>query len=115
VVHANQVLNQLKELSKHRYVPAYDIAMVYLGLGEKEQAYRWLEQGFEERSAWMVYLNLDPRLDGLRADPRFQELVHRVGLPPIRLATAFLIQPLMATPQKPPESYPSTQYLRVLN
>jgi tetratricopeptide (TPR) repeat protein len=113
VVHANQVLNQLKELSKHRYVPAYDIAMVYLGLGEKEQAYRWLEQGFEERSAWMVYLNLDPRLDGLRADPRFQELVHRVGLPPIRLATAFLIQPLMATPQKPPESYPSTQYLRV--
>jgi TolB-like protein len=101
VVHANQVLNQLKELSKHRYVPAYDIAMVYLGLGEKEQAYRWLEKGFEERSAWMVYLNLDPRLDGLRADPRFQELVHRVGLPPIRLETAFLIQPLMATPQKP--------------
>jgi hypothetical protein len=71
---------------------AYDIAMVYLGLGEKEQAYRWLEKGFEERSPWMVYLNLDPRLDGLRADPRFQELAHRVGLPPIRPATAFLIQ-----------------------
>lgn len=54
---ANRVLAQLKQLSKHRYVPAYDIAMVYLGLGEKEQAYERLEKGLEERSAWMVYLN----------------------------------------------------------
>jgi hypothetical protein len=65
-------------------VPAYDIAMVYLGLGQKEQAYQLLEKGLEERSAWMVYLNLDSRLDGLRSDPRFIELVRRVGLPQSR-------------------------------
>ena len=81
---ANRVLAQLKQLSKHRYVPAYDIAMVYLGLGEKEQAYEWLEKGLEERSAWMVYLNMDPRLDGLRSEVRFIELVRRVGLPESR-------------------------------
>jgi TolB-like protein/Flp pilus assembly protein TadD len=81
---ANRVLAQLKQLSKHHYVPAYDIAMVYLGLGEKKQAYEWLEKGLEERSAWMVYLNMDPRLDGLRSDPRFVELVRRVGLPQSR-------------------------------
>jgi Flp pilus assembly protein TadD len=80
-VKAKEVLGQLKELSKQRYVPAYDIAMVYLGMGEKEEAFRWLERGYEERSAWMVYLNIDPRLDGLHTDPRFRELVHRVGLP----------------------------------
>lgn len=80
-VRAHQVLSEVKGLSQHRYVPAYDIAMVYLGLGDKEQAYQWLEKGFEERSSWMTYLNLDPRLDKLRHEPRFRELVHRVGLP----------------------------------
>jgi TolB-like protein/DNA-binding winged helix-turn-helix (wHTH) protein/tetratricopeptide (TPR) repeat protein len=84
VTAANRVLAQLKQLSKHRYVPAYDIAMVYLGLGEKKQAYDWLENGFRERSAWMVYLNMDPRLNGLRSDPKFIELVRRVGLPQSR-------------------------------
>ncbi len=81
VTRANQILAQLKQLSTQRYVPAYDIAMVYLGLGKKEEAYRWLEKGFEERSAWMVYLNMDPRLDILRSEPRFIDLVRRVGLP----------------------------------
>jgi tetratricopeptide (TPR) repeat protein len=81
VTRAGQILAQLKQLSTHRYVPAYDIAMVYLGLGRKEEAYRWLEKGFEERSAWMVYLNMDPRLDVLRSDPRFIDLIRRVGLP----------------------------------
>ena len=80
MIGANRVLAQLKQLSKHRYVPAYDIAMVYLGLGRKKQAYDCLERGFRERSAWMVYLNMDPRLDVLRSDPRFIELARRVGL-----------------------------------
>jgi hypothetical protein len=84
VERANRVLSQLKQVSKHRYVPAYDIAMVYLDLGQKEQAYQLLEKGLEERSAWMVYLNLDSRLDGLRSDSRFIELVRRVGLPQSR-------------------------------
>lgn len=46
------------------------------------QALRWMGTAFEERSHWLVWLNLDPRLDALRGDPRFAELVRRVGLPP---------------------------------
>jgi hypothetical protein len=78
---AEKVLAQLKELSKQRYVPAYDIAMVYLGIGDRDEVFQRLEQSYDERSAWMAYLNIDPRLDGLRSDPRFQEFVQRVGLP----------------------------------
>jgi TolB-like protein/DNA-binding winged helix-turn-helix (wHTH) protein/Tfp pilus assembly protein PilF len=79
--HARQILNELKALAARQYVPSYDIAIVYLGLGEKEEAYRWLEKALDERSAWMVYLNMDPRLDRLRSEPRFNDLVRKVGLP----------------------------------
>lgn len=73
-------IGELKELSKHRYVSPFEIALVYIGLGEREQAFRWLEQALEERSFWLVLLNVDPRFDHLRADPQFQDLVRRVGL-----------------------------------
>jgi len=78
---AIQILNELKALAGRQYVPSYDIAIVYLGLGEKEEAYRWLEKAYDERSAWMVYLNMDPRLDDLRSELRFKGLVRKVGLP----------------------------------
>jgi TolB-like protein/DNA-binding winged helix-turn-helix (wHTH) protein len=79
--HARQVLDELRTMATRQYVPSYDIALVYLGLGDKEEAYRWLEKAFDERSAWMVYLNMDSRLDRLRSEPRFKELVRKVGLP----------------------------------
>lgn len=81
MAHARRILNELKALATHQFVPSYDIAIVYLGLGDKVEAYRWLEKAFDERSAWMVHLNLDPRLDDLRSEPRFKELVRKVGLP----------------------------------
>jgi hypothetical protein len=46
------------------------------------EAFQWLEKGYSERSDLMVYLNVDPRFDGIRSDPRFQDLLHRVGLSP---------------------------------
>jgi tetratricopeptide (TPR) repeat protein len=79
---ALKVLDQLKELSKRRYVSAYWIAQIYAALGEKEQAFEWLRKAYEERSVWMVYLKVDPGLDPLRSDPRFQELVRRMNFPP---------------------------------
>jgi len=72
--HARQILDELKSLSGRQYVPAYDLAIVYVGLGDKEQAYQWLEKAFAERSARMVYLNMDPRLDNLRSEARFKAL-----------------------------------------
>lgn len=79
---AQKVLDHLKELSEHSYVAPYNVAVVYAGLGEKDQAFVWLEQAYNDRSYLLaVYLNTDARLDGLRSDPRFRELRRRIGLP----------------------------------
>ncbi len=78
---ARAVLTQLSELSKEKYVSPYDMAIVHVGLKENDQAFAWLEKAFEHRSLWLGYLKVEPQLDPLRTDPRFQELVRRVGLP----------------------------------
>ncbi len=72
---------QLKRLSGKKYVTAYGIALVYAGLGDKNRAFAWLSKAVEERTHWLVWLKLDPRWDDLRSDPRFEQLVRRVGLP----------------------------------
>jgi TolB-like protein/Tfp pilus assembly protein PilF len=77
---AHAVLNQLKALSSQGYISAYDIAMVHVGLQEIDEAFAWLQRAFEQRSIWLGYLNVEPQLDQLRSDERFQELLHRVGL-----------------------------------
>jgi TolB-like protein/Tfp pilus assembly protein PilF len=78
---ARAMLSLLHTLSRQKYVSPYDIAMVYVGLEESDEAFAWLEKAFEDRSVWLGYLNLEPKLDGLRSDPRFQNLRRRVGLP----------------------------------
>jgi tetratricopeptide (TPR) repeat protein len=77
---ALRMLDQLKEISQQRYVSAYSFALVYAGLGEKDQAFHWLEQGYQNRDWQMVHLNVDPMLDNLRSDARFANLVRRIGL-----------------------------------
>jgi hypothetical protein len=62
-------------------VPPYAIAAIYTALGEKDQAFAWLDKAYEERDSWMNYLKLDPRLDSLHSDQRFVDLVHRMNLP----------------------------------
>ena len=75
------MLDQLEELSKSRYVSPYDRATVYAGLGEKDQAIAWLEKAYQERSDGLVFLKVEPKFDGLRSDPRFADLLRRVGFP----------------------------------
>ena len=77
---ARRVLMRLDEIARERYVTSYGVALVHAGMGDKEQAFSKLEQAFGERSHWLVWLNLDPRWDSLRADPRFDELTRRLGL-----------------------------------
>jgi TolB-like protein/DNA-binding winged helix-turn-helix (wHTH) protein/Tfp pilus assembly protein PilF len=77
---AEDVLARLKAISKQRYVPAVHIAMVFEGLGDKEEAFRWLDKAYDERYWWMIMLKTDPRWDSLRSDPRFHNLLRRVGL-----------------------------------
>jgi TolB-like protein/Tfp pilus assembly protein PilF len=73
-------LNQLKEIGKQRYVSAYSWAIIYSGLGDKDQAFNALEKGYQDRITKMAFLKIEPFFDNLRSDPRFADLVRRVGL-----------------------------------
>jgi serine/threonine protein kinase/Tfp pilus assembly protein PilF len=79
---AEQALKKLKDWSKQSYVPAYNFAEVYIGLGEKEQALASLEKAYADRSSYLTFLKVDPQFDSLRSDPRYKDLLRRVGLPP---------------------------------
>jgi serine/threonine protein kinase/tetratricopeptide (TPR) repeat protein len=79
---AQKMLDHLKELSAHTWVAPYNVAVIYAGLGEKDQAFAWLDRAYKDRSYYLaVYLTTDARMDSLRSDPRFGELHRRVGLP----------------------------------
>jgi len=79
---ALRMLEQLEATSKERYTPAFSFAVVYAGLGEKDQAFAWLEKAYGERTSRLGYLKVEPLWDPLRPDPRFADLVRRIGLPP---------------------------------
>ncbi len=79
---ALKVIEQLKQWSKRRYVAPYDIALVYIGLGEKDQAFAWLEKAYQAHSNDMSNLKADPTFDPVRSDPRFQDLLRRMKFPP---------------------------------
>jgi TolB-like protein/DNA-binding winged helix-turn-helix (wHTH) protein/Tfp pilus assembly protein PilF len=76
---ARNVLEELKRQSQKSYVPPYNIAMIYAGLGEKDQALDWLEKGYEARDVHMIFLKVDPKWDSFRSDSRFQDLLQRMG------------------------------------
>ena len=78
---AIETLQALKEQSKRRYVSPFDMALIHAGLGEKDQAFQLLEKAYEDRSGWLVYLKVEPRLDSLRSDPRFQAMLRRLKFP----------------------------------
>lgn len=79
---ARRVLAQVEEISKRRYVPPYWLAAVHAGLGDQDRAFEWLEKAYEDRTVFMTFLKVDPVMDVLRPDPRYADLVRRVGLPP---------------------------------
>jgi eukaryotic-like serine/threonine-protein kinase len=77
---ARKALTKLSELSKSRYVSPYDVAVIYIGLGDKDQALEWLEKAYDDHSAFLIWLNLDPRFDTLHSDQRYHDLQRRMGL-----------------------------------
>jgi serine/threonine protein kinase/Tfp pilus assembly protein PilF len=72
---------QLKLESPHRYVPSYCFAILHLALGERDEAFEWLEKDIAERSSWPVVYAVVPELDELRDDPRFKDMLKRLNLP----------------------------------
>ena len=75
---ALQIINEAKK--QDSYFPAYDIALIYVGLGQKDPAFEWLDKAVEERSPWLIHLTVDPRFDPIRSDQRFKNLIQRIGL-----------------------------------
>jgi serine/threonine protein kinase/Tfp pilus assembly protein PilF len=78
---ARQLLCDLTELAKYKYVTPHFLAGIHIGLGENDKAIEYLEKSYREHSHWLVYLHIDPSMDDLRNDPRFQDLLRRVELP----------------------------------
>jgi tetratricopeptide (TPR) repeat protein len=78
---ALKVLGELQEQTKHKYVSPYLMALVAMGLGNRDQALTWLDQAYAARSVNLIYLTVEPIFDGLRSDPRFKDLLRHVGLP----------------------------------
>ena len=78
---AHKILNQLKEKSARSYLSSYCIAEIYLGLGDEDQVFEWLEKAYEERARQLVMLKVEPEVDRLRSDSRFKNLLQRMNFP----------------------------------
>jgi tetratricopeptide (TPR) repeat protein len=75
------LLDEIRRIATRQHVPAIHMALVYVGLGDKDQAFAWLEKGYAAREPALVWLKTNPLVDGLRSDPRFTNLLTRVGPP----------------------------------
>jgi Tfp pilus assembly protein PilF len=77
---AHAILKELVETSAKKYVSAYDLALVNIGLGQKDAAFEFLRAAVEERCGWLIFLKIEPVLDSIRSDSRFEDLIRAVGL-----------------------------------
>ncbi|MCG8468891.1 MAG: tetratricopeptide repeat protein [Gemmatimonadetes bacterium] len=75
---ARRIVDELEATMETRYVPAFTLALIHTGLGDRDDAFGWLERAYEERSSWLLSLSVEPAFDVLRSDRRFAELVDRV-------------------------------------
>jgi tetratricopeptide (TPR) repeat protein len=78
---AQKVVDELSQLSQRMYVDSYNVAAIHVALGETDQAFQSLEKAYDDRSTWLSRIKVDPIFDGLHSDPRFTNLVQRIGLP----------------------------------
>jgi TolB-like protein len=79
---AEEALHELKNLSKRKYVSAFGMALLYAGLRDKKEAFAWLQKAYDERACLPLFLKMDPAFDSLRSDPRFEQMLSHIGLPP---------------------------------
>jgi Flp pilus assembly protein TadD len=78
---ALKTLAELQALAGRKYIPPHSFAYIYAGLGDKERAFEWLEKGYTGRDDSLTRLKTEPLFDSLRSDPRYPDLMRRVGLP----------------------------------
>jgi hypothetical protein len=78
---ARKALSELEQISRSRYVPALYFTAIYTGIGENNKALMWLEKAYDEHNDRLIYNGVEPLADPLRAEPRFRDILRRVGLP----------------------------------
>jgi Flp pilus assembly protein TadD len=79
VAEAREVISMLEAASRDHYVPPASIALIYAGLGDRENVFKWLERAYEARDVHLIFLTVDPKWDPYRSDPRFPALLTRCG------------------------------------
>jgi len=77
---AIKIINELNARAKNEYISPYDLAIIYVGLRDKDRALEQLARSYEDRAGWVININVDPMFDSIRSEPRFIELVHRMKL-----------------------------------
>ena len=82
---ARRTIDEIRALAQHQHATSYSEALVRVGLGENEKAIGLLEHAADQRYPWAIHFNVDPLLDPLRGDPRFEALLQRTGLPSVTL------------------------------
>ena len=77
---ARKIIDDLHRIAEIQYVQPYGFALIHVGLEENDAALEWLEKAYQDRNSWMPFMQVEPRLDPLRSDPRFQDLLYRMNL-----------------------------------
>lgn len=77
---ATKILRRLQHALKTEFVPAYNLALIFMGLGKRDETFEWLDKAYDERSGALTHLRVNPRFASLRTDPRFKKLLYRLGL-----------------------------------
>jgi len=80
-VEAQKVASTVEERWQRTHIGAYDVVIIYAALGDKHKAFAWLERAYEDRTFFLMYLKVDPEMDPLRSDPRFQDFQRRMNFP----------------------------------
>ncbi|MGH9801400.1 MAG: TPR end-of-group domain-containing protein, partial [Blastocatellia bacterium] len=79
---ARRRLDELKRSAREKHVDSYNIGIIHAALGEKDQAFEWLEKAFQAKSEELLFLKVDPKIDSLRSDARYADLLRRLKLAP---------------------------------
>jgi len=77
---AQKIIDELIGLSSQRYVSPYSIATIYAGMGDRDKAFEWINRAYEERADFLAYFKVDPRYKEFRGDPRYEEIIRKIGL-----------------------------------
>jgi adenylate cyclase len=97
---AQKILEEFKEKARREYVSPYALAMAHMALGDLDGTFAWLERMYEERTPWLIFMNVHPRYDGLRSDPRWHELMRKIGFTEAQIDAANALAGERGQPQR---------------